>query len=719
MLSRLILSICVLSILFPSLNIAQNTSSSHWHFMGPGGAGGRISDIKVNPDNHDIIYASGSTGGIFKSMDGGDSWVSIFDKAGSTLSIGDMALCPSDPNIIWAGTGEASGEQSSASIGNGVYKSLDGGQTWKHLGLDKTRHISRLAVHPDNPEICFAAAAGARWGWNEERGLFRTQDGGKSWDKVLYIDDKTGMSDLTMHPDGKTIFASAYQQYRNAWAHLRKGRTSGLYRSEDGGESFTKLDIGYPDELIGRIAIAIAPSNPDRIYAVLESDSAGVYRSDDKGLTWDLVNDEQSTSYWYGRIYVNPSDKDNLFIMGTGVAESKDGGKTFSWIRHWRVHVDHHILWFNPENPKHWLLGNDGGLHRSFDSGQEWEFLSMLPFNQFYAFEVSQERPYWIYGGLQDNGVWGFQIDTENWSTITDDQLVRVSGGDGFWAAIDPLNPEIVYGESQYGGLVRKDKRTGRSYGASPGSRKTRGKYRFNWNAPYFISVHPPYPLYMGGNYVFKSLDKGKNWKEISDDLSRNEDLSEKTILGLKPAHKPYASMTALAESPLKPGIIYAGTDDGKLHVTLDDGQNWTDLSDKLPMPNDRFFTRLICSGSKVNTVYAAAARYYEADDLKPYLFVSHDNGQTWIDIGKNLPREAVVKGFAEHQQNPDVLFAGTHNCLYLSQDGGNTWKAIKGELPPVAIDDIKIKMPENHLILGTYGRGIIIHDDINALLNL
>jgi len=281
--------------------------------------------------------------------------------------------------------------------------------------------------------------------------------------------------------------------------------------------------------LIGRIATAIAPSNPNRIYAVLESDSGGVYRSDDKGITWKLVNDEHSTSYWYGRVYINPNDEDNLFIMGTNVAESKDGGKTFNWIRGWRIHVDHQVLWFNPSNPKHWLLGNDGGLHRSFDSGKEWEFLSTLPINQFYAFEVSQESPYWIYGGLQDNGVWGFEIDTENWSDIEDEDLFRVSGGDGFWAAIDPLNPQIVYGESQYGGLVRRDKQSGEHNGVSPGNRRTRGKYRFNWNTPYFISVHPPYPLYMGGNYVFKSFNQGEKWKEISGDLSRNEDLSEKT----------------------------------------------------------------------------------------------------------------------------------------------------------------------------------------------
>jgi len=342
----------------------------------------------------------------------------------------------------------------------------------------------------------------------------------------------------------------------------------------------------------------------------------------------------------------------------------------------------------------------------------------MLPINQFYAIEVSQEDPYWIYGGLQDNGVWGFKIDTENWSSITDDQLVRVSGGDGFWAAVDPIQPEIVYGESQYGGLMRKDKRTGKSESARPGSRSTRDKYRFNWNTPYFISVHPPHSLYIGGNYIFKSSDKGDNWEEISKDLSKNQDLSNETILDMKPGLKPYNSMTALAESPLKPGLIYAGADDGNFFVTKDDGENWIDLTDKLPMPADRFFTRIICSGHNPATVYAATARYYEANDFKPYLFVSHDYGNTWESLGENMPQEAVIKGFAEHPENPDIMFVGSHNSLLLSIDGGNSWKQIVDGIPSVAIDDIKIKMPENHLILGTYGRGIIIHDAIDKLVN-
>lgn len=681
----------------------------HWHFIGPGGAGGRISDIKSDPRNPDVVYVSGSTGGIFKTTDGCKSWKPIFDYAGTTLSVGDMAISPAAPNRIWVGTGEGNGEQSSASIGDGVYRSDDGGSSWKHLGLEKTQHIARIAAHPTNKDVLFVAATGARWGWNTERGLYRTQDAGETWEKVLYIDEKTGMSDVLVHPDGKTILASAYQQYRNAWAHLRSGKTSGLYRSEDGGDTWEKIELDQTVDPIGRIAIVYAPSNPEIMYACVESKSGGVYRSEDKGETWHLVNNQKKTSYWYGRIYVDPWDADHLFVMDVNVGESKNGGKTFNNMKARGVHVDHHILWWDPDNADHRLLGNDGGLYETFNDGKDWTFLSDLTFQQFYAFEVDQQDPYWIYGGLQDNGVWGFQVDTKEWSKITDDQLVRISGGDGFWAAIDPLNPEIVYGESQYGGLVQRDKRTNKQKYIKP--RKPRGEeqYRFNWNAPYLISLHPPHAIYIGGNYLFKSVDQGDNWKEISPDLSKNEDLSKKKILGMKPALKPYASITALDESPLKPGLIYAGTDDGNLHMTRDDGANWTDLTDLLPMPDDRFMMRIICSSHDPATVYVAAARYYEANDFSPYLFRSTDYGQTWESLGANMPSAAIVKGFAEHPSNPDLLFAGVHNGLLISDNGGKTWEKVGGTLPPVCIDDIKVKMPENHLILGSYGRGIII----------
>jgi photosystem II stability/assembly factor-like uncharacterized protein len=679
-----------------------------YRFIGPGVNGGRVSDIEVDAKNPRNIYVAASTGGVFQSADWGKTWVPVFDQAGMSLSIGDMAICETDPDIIWIGTGEASGEQAAASIGDGIYKSTDGGKNWKCMGLKQSRHISKIQVNPLNPDIVYVAATGARWGNNEERGIFRTKDGGITWEKVLYINDYTGMSDLVVHPDGKTIFASAWQQYRNAWAHIQRGPSSALYRSEDGGDTWKKLTKGFSKDTLGRIAIAIAPSNPDLVYACVESKKGGFYRSSNKGASWKLMNRKPSTAYWYGRIYVNPTDEKNVFVMGTMVLETRNGGRSFMLMSTRDVHVDHHVLWIDPENPKNRLLGNDGGVYQTQDGGQKWLFYSNLYIGQYYAITVDQGSPYRIFGGKQDNGVWGGPSSSADGSITPDSLVSNISWGDGFWAAVDPVDPTIAYGESQYGGISRYEFRTDKSFEIQPQSLDEKSPYRFNWNTPYIISTHPPHAIYIGGNKLLKSINRGEAWTEVSHDLSRNEDVKSRTIMGMKPVLKPYASITALAESPLKPGVIYAGTDDGNLQMTRDGGQTWINLSDKLPMPSDRFFTRLVCSNQDIGTVYAACARYYEANDLRPYLFKSTDFGQTWVSLTSNMPAEAVVRGFAEHPLNPDLLYCGIHNGLLISTDSGKTWTRAPG-LIPVAIDDIKIQMPTGDVVLGSYGRGIII----------
>ncbi len=677
-----------------------------WKQIGPGVNSGRTSDVEV--DRNRNIFVAASTGGIFKSADWGKSWVPVFDNAGSSLSIGDIAICETNPDIIWAGTGEASGEQAAASVGDGVYKSTDGGKTWQCMGLKKTRHISKIQISPLNPEVVFVAATGARWGNNEDRGIYRTDDGGRNWTKVLYINDYTGMSDLVIFPDGKTLLASAWQQYRNAWAHIQRGPSSGLYRSEDGGTTWEKVTKGFSRDTLGRIALAFAPSEPAVAYACVESKKGGFYSSSNMGKSWKLVNKRPSTAYWYGRIYVNPHDSKNAFVMGTMVQETRDAGKTFMLMSTRDVHVDHHNLWIDPADAKIRLLGNDGGVYRTEDGGQKWHFYNNLFIGQYYAITVDQQTPYRIFGGKQDNGVWGGPSSTPE-GGITPDSLIRnISWGDGFWAGVDPVDPDIVYGESQYGGITRYEFKTGKDFGIQPESPDRKVRYRFNWNAPYIISTHPPHSIYMGGNMLFRSDDRGESWTTISPDLSRNEDVKSRTIMGMKPVLKPYASITALAESPLKPGVIYAGTDDGNLQMTRDDGTTWINLTDRLPMPADRFFTRLICSNSDMATVYAACARYYEADDLRPYLFRSSDYGMTWEPLTAGMPAEAVIRGFAEHPLNPDWLYCGIHNGLLISTDRGKTWNRAPG-LIPVAVDDVKIQMPTGDVVLGTYGRGLII----------
>ncbi|MCA1757698.1 MAG: hypothetical protein LC649_09605 [Bacteroidales bacterium] len=356
--------------------------------IGPGAMGGRISDIEVHLSDYSTFYISPSTGGIFKTTDGGKSWVPVFDDAGTTVSIGDMAISESDPEIIWAGTGEGSGEQSPSSVGDGIYKSVDGGQSWQNMGLAGSRHFSKVVIDPSNPDIVYAAATGARWGANEERGIFRTTDGGVTWEKVLYIDDNTGFGDLLLMPDGKTLFATSWFQRRSAWAHVQKGPTSGIYRSVDGGDNWEKIEEGLPGGNSGRIAIAYAPSLPERMYAVFENDTAGFFRSDDGGATWEPKNGRVRTSYWYGRIYVDPTDADRVWTMGVRVQETTDGGESFSMVRMEDVHVDHHVVWFNPENGNDILLGNDGGLYRTADRGDTWTFIANLPISQFYDISI-------------------------------------------------------------------------------------------------------------------------------------------------------------------------------------------------------------------------------------------------------------------------------------------------------------------------------------------
>lgn len=687
-------------------------NKASFRFIGPAYAGGRISDIEVFPQQTDHILISAASGGIFKSTDGTKTWIPVFDQAGNSLAIGDMDIADSNPAIVWAGTGEASGEQSAASIGDGVYKSLDAGLSWTKMGLQHTRHISRICIDPNDPETVYVAATGSRWGESEDRGVFKTTDGGNSWKKILFVNSNTGFGDLTLHPNGKIIIASAWFQRRSAWAHVRTGPPSGLYRSEDGGETWERLDV-FKEEPIGRIALWMAPSDPNRVYACLESDTGGLYQSDDAGKTWKLVNEKLSTSYWYGRICGNPVDPNHLFIMGTNVAESTNGGKSVSRMKADNVHVDHHELWINPENTMHRLLGNDGGLYLTSDGGENWTFVENLGIGQNYAITVDNQDPYWIYGGLQDNGVRGgpSQLDGD---LLNYKDLRWVAGGDGFWSAVHPLNPDIVYGESQYGYLVRNDFRDGTNANVRPRpDSENPQEQRFNWNTPFFISVHPPHALYLGGNFLYKSTDEGKGWLRISADLSKNEDLSKILVLDQKPVIKPYATITALAESPVKPGFLLAGTDDGKLHLSLDDGGNWTDLSDRLPAPADRFFTRVLWSVSDLKTAYVAFARYYEADDLSPWLFKTTDLGKTWELITDGFPAEAVIKGLCEHPDHPDLLFAGSHNALYISLNAGRSWFKPDWEIPPVAIDDIKLAFPSNDLVLGSYGRGIIILDNI------
>jgi photosystem II stability/assembly factor-like uncharacterized protein len=688
-----------------------------WRHIGPAVFGGRIPDVEAVPDNPAVIFVAGSTGGIFKTTNNGASWEPVFDQAGPTLSIGDMAIAPSDPLIIWAGTGESNGEQQAAAWGDGVYRSLDGGERWEHMGLRDTRFIHRIAIHPQNPDIVFVAATGHRWGPNQERGLYRTQDGGETWEKVLYIDEDTGVVEVAMEENGRVLYAAAWQRRRHAWGNLTGGPRSGIYRSMDGGSTWEKLGGGLPEGILGKIAMAIAPSSPNVVYAAIGDEDGGLYRSQDRGATWERVNDLR-TSYWYGNIYVDPLNENKIWVPGTQLDVSIDGGKSFEndWTAQ-DIHVDHHVMWINPENPDHILMGNDGGFHITYDGARTWSFLNNIPIAQFYAMGIDHRDPYHVYGGLQDNGTWGVPSRTYSRRGIFNEDVVNVGGGDGFVPVIDPRDHTTVYVESQFGGLRRVDLVTGQSTGIKPEPADTTEVYRFAWNSPILISPHDPDVIYFGGNKLFKTTDKGESWEVLSQDLTRNEKPEEWEIMGLKPSLRAYNTLTAIAESPLRQGLIYAGADDGTVHRTLDGGLTWEPITDEFDFQGEvKYVTQIHASSSDAETAYISfTGQYY--DDLSPHLFKTEDAGESWRSITGDMPREAVVLVIVEDPDNPDLLFAGVHNGLMVSLDGGEHWTRAGGNLPPVSVNDIEVK--DGDLVLATYGRGIIILDDISYLEGL
>jgi photosystem II stability/assembly factor-like uncharacterized protein len=721
--STLQLAIALFLLVPPSGAFPQEKRSDNyfqhldWRHIGPAVFGGRVPDVEALPDNPAVIFVAGSTGGIFKTTNNGVTWRPVFDHAGPTLSIGDMAIAPSDPLIIWVGTGESNGEQQAASLGNGVYRSLDGGETWQHMGLPDTRFIHRIAIHPTNPDIVFVAAPGHRWGPNEERGLYRTLDGGKTWEKVLYINEDTGVAEVAMEDNGRVLYAAAYQRRRHAWGNLTGGPHSGVYRSMDGGTTWEKLGGGLPEGVLGKIAIAIAKSSPNVLYAAIADEDGGLYRSEDRGTTWTRVNDIR-TSYWYGNIYVDPVNENKVWVMGTQLDVSIDGGKTFEndWTAE-GIHVDHHALWINPRNTDHMLMGNDGGFHITYDGARTWSFLNNIPIAQFYVMDVDNRDPYHIYGGLQDNGTWGVPSRTYSRSGILNEDVVNVGGGDGFAPAIDPRDFTVVYAESQHGGLRRVDLVTGRSNGIRPEPEDTTEVYRFNWNSPVLISPHDPDVMYFGGNKLFRTTDRGESWEAMSQDLTRNETPSEWEIMGLKPSLRPYNTLTAVAESPLRQGLIYAGADDGSVHRTTDGGETWESLTSKFEFEGEvKFVTKMHASSSHPGTAYISFTGHYY-DDFRPYLFKTDDAGESWRNITGDMPAEAVVMAVVEDPNRPDLLFAGIHNGLMISFNGGENWTRAGGKLPPVSVNDIKIK--NGDLILATYGRGIVILDDIAFLEQL
>lgn len=734
-------SLALLIFSFAPFARAQNTSPSaddnrpaevralerlEWRNIGPANMSGRVADVEGVPGNPNIVYVGSASGGVWKTTNGGVTWTPIFERQG-TQSIGDIALEPNNPDVIWVGTGE-SNARNSVSFGDGVYKSTDGGKNWKHVGLRGTNTISRIIIHPTNPDIVYIAAVGRLWGANEDRGVFMTTDGGKTWTKTLYIDTNHGASDLEIDPQNPNIlYAGMWLFERKAWTHKSGSDKGGVFRSTDGGRTWNKVTNGLP-KMIGRIGLGVSQSNPNVVYAITEAKEGALYRSDDKGENFRMVyqrNNIVGRGFYYTTVRVDPKDENKVFAVSSPLYLSIDGGRTFRTIAQ-RIHIDYHALWIDPQNPKRMWVGQDGGIALSTDGGDSWEYVNNFPLGQFYQIFADNRQPFYnVTGGLQDNGTWTGPSRNREPAGIMNDDWRMISFGDGFYAIAHPDNPDLYLSESQGGNVYRTDFRNREQQYIvpyyAPGGSADKNKFRFNWNAPLIPSPHDKNTVYLAGNVVFKSTDYGLNWTQISQDLTTNN--SER----LKDAGGPiffentsaeyFCTIISLSESPIQAGQIWSGSDDGKLFVTNDAGKNWTDVSKNIPnISADSSVSHIEPSRTNANTVYVSFDRH-KFDDYKPYVFKSTDGGKSFTNITGNLPANAYVHVVREDTRNPNLLYAGTEIGLFATYDNGKNWISLGlKNFPNVSVHDILIHPRENDLIVATHGRSIWILDDATPI---
>jgi photosystem II stability/assembly factor-like uncharacterized protein len=701
-----------------------------WRPIGPAVTSGRVVDLAVaeGPESGvgdrlgKLMYAASASGGVWKSANAGTTWEPVFDKQGSS-SIGDIALAPSNPEIVWVGTGEANNQRSS-SWGDGVYKSENGGKTWTNMGLKTSQHIGRIIVHPNNPDIVFVAAVGPLWTSGGERGLFRTTDGGKKWTNVLKISPHTGVTDVIMDPtDPAIMYAASFQRQRKAYSFVGGGPESGIYKSIDGGSTWTKLTEGLPKTDIGRIGLDVSRSQPRTLYATLETKTTEVYRSDDYGASWKKTGTYRQFPWYMAQVRVDPRNPDRIYELGVPLFVSDDGGATSHEIGT-SAHVDYHAMWIDPTDPDHFVVGNDGGVYITHDRGQTMDFVSNLPVAQYYAIEVDNRLPYYyVYGGLQDNNSWAGPSQTRNEQGITNSDWYVTVGGDGFYSAVDPTDPNVVYAESQNGGVIRYDVKTGEKKSIQPQAKFGQQNLRWNWSAPILISPHDHNTVYMGANFLFRSPNRGDSWEQLGGDLTRHLDRDKLPLMGktwTKDAVARHAgtadfgNISTVDESPLRRGLLYVGTDDGLIQVSRDDGATWTKI-DKFPgVPDMTYVSRVVASRHNEATVYATLDGH-RSNDFKAYVLKSTDYGRTWTAIATNLPASS-VQVIREHPRLPSLLFVGNEIGAYYSGNGGRSWSKLQYNLPTVPVHDIRVHARENDLVIGTHGRGIYIIDDIAPL---
>jgi photosystem II stability/assembly factor-like uncharacterized protein len=689
--------------------------------LGPTNMGGRIMDIAVFEKSPRIFYAATASGGLWKTVNGGTTFNPVFDRE-STVSLGAVAVSQRNPDLVWIGTGEDSSRNSTA-WGDGVYKSTDGGRTWQNVGLRETRHIGKIVIDPRNEDVVYVAAVGRLWGPNPERGVFKTTDGGRSWQHVMKLDDRTGAIDLVMDPKNpNTLVAAMWQRERKAYDFTSGGPNSGIYKTTDAGRTWRRITKGMPEGNLGRIGLDYFRANPKIMVATIEHreragenreqvrmNGGSVFRSTDGGESWTQMAKLNPRPFYFSNPVQDPVDENRVYLAAVSVHISDDKGATFRNMRS-TMHPDFHAFWINPTDNHHMIAGHDGGIGQTRDRGEAWDHLNNMPLGQFYAITHDMRRPYWVYGGLQDNGSWGIPTQTPR-GGVKYWHSVGVGGGDGFHVQVDPTDHTILYSESQGGAIMRRNLRTGEVRSIRP--RAPQGEtYRFNWSSPILISPHNPRTVYFGGNKLFKSVDRGDNWRVISPDLTTNDPEKTKrpgqnSVTPEDTGAERHCTIITISESPRQAGLLAVGTDDGLVQVSRDGGANWENVAPNIPgLPANTWCSRVLFSKHAEGRLYATFDGH-RSDDFKAYAYVSEDYGQNWTKLSNDLPDYDCLYVIREGERNPDLLFLGSEMGLRVSLDRGRTWERFRTDFPTVAVHDLVIHPRELDLIIGTHGRSI------------
>lgn len=739
----LLMSILCVSFLFPFQGIeaqrkqknqkteAKKVSLDAFKFrnVGPAFLSGRIADIVTHPENSNVWYVAVGSGGVWKTENAGTTWSPIFDDQ-STYSTGCITLDPSNPSTVWVGSGENVGGRHVA-YGDGIYKSTDDGKTWKNMGLKNSEHISEIIVHPDNSDVVWVAVQGPLWSKGGERGLYKTTDGGANWKQVLGNNEWTGVTDIMVDPrNPQIIYAATWDRHRTVAALMGGGPGSGIHRSDDGGNTWRKLTNGLPSSNMGKIGITISPQQPDVVYAAIELDrtKGGVYRSANRGESWTKMSNTVSGGtgpHYYQELYASPHEFDRLYLMNVRVLTSGDGGKTFSQLPERNKHSDNHAIVFKKEDPNYIMLGTDAGIYESFDSAKTWRYIKNLPLTQFYKVAVNNAEPFYhMFGGTQDNGSAGGPSATDEREGIANKHWYKTLFADGHQSATDPVYNDIIYAETQQGGLHRVDLTTGEQVSVQPQARAGEPHERFNWDAPILVSPHNPARLYFASYRVWKSESRGDDWEPISGDLTRNQERITLPIMGRQQswdnawdvgAMSNYNTITSLSESPIQEGLLYAGTDDGFIQVSENGGDSWRAIPvTNLGLPARSFVNDIKADLYDVNTVYVALDNHKEGD-FNPYLYKSTDKGLTWKSISNNIPKRTLVWRMVQDNVKKNLLFAATEYGVYTSLNGGDSWQKLPGT-PTISFRDITIQKRENDLVAASFGRGFFVLDDYSAL---